>query len=331
MALYPDTRQPPANDIAFAWSSRPTGLLPLIRAIKKLADALRRDRPSVVFTAMPLTNLIFPIVAALSGGKTRVVVVHHSPLTSNGPIYRVLDSIISSTHLVNNVVCVSLSVYGTQPDLKAYRQKSLVIKNALSPEIEARIAHMAKSKAGDRASTARVVVAAGRLSPEKNYDLLIRAAALTPDLLFKIAGSGPDEQRLKDLAKSLNIADRIDFIGFQPRLEVLEMLAAGDIFVQPSLYEGHSLALIEAAKLGLPLIVSNVPSQVEGITSDDGVHCGHAVDVDDVPGLADAMLALANDPEHHQRLSELSRELGRQSNYEAMLEKYQNIVRLGAA
>jgi glycosyltransferase involved in cell wall biosynthesis len=58
--------------------------------------------------------------------------------------------------------------------------------------------------------------------------------------------------------------DRITFAGQLPREEVLARVAQCDVFAQMSLVEGHSLALIEAGRIGLPLVVSDVASQREG-------------------------------------------------------------------
>lgn len=330
-ALYPDARAHSPSDIDFAWPSRPTGFLQLFKGLKRLRDILQNEKPSMVFTAMPLANFIFPIIAATCGFRIKIIVTHHTPLNYNSNLSRTIDLLMGLTPMVKSIICVSLAVYKTQPDIMLYRRKSQIIKNALGPDIEQKIENLKKLTSRSKISSGKLVVASGRLSAQKNFELLIKAAALTPDLRFKITGSGPDEQRLKTLANSLGVSQRIDFVGFQPRNEALAILSTGDMFVQPSLYEGHSLALIEAAKLGLPLIVSDVASQVEGITADDGVSCGIAVNVDDVAGLAKAMLLLADDPTQHQRLSKLSLKLGRQSSYEKMLDKYQAIVHLGVA
>ncbi len=176
----------------------------------------------------------------------------------------------------------------------------------------------------------RNIVATGRLAAQKNYATLLRATALMPGVHVSIIGTGPDEGLLKDLARDLGIADRVSFLGHRPREETLTLLSAGDVFVQPSLFEGHSLALIEAAKLKLPLVVSNVPTQIEGITGADGRRCGIAVDPADPAALAREVLRLLDEPDHYAHWVEQSNYLGTGLTYDSMIGAYERLAEAAA-
>jgi glycosyltransferase involved in cell wall biosynthesis len=97
-------------------------------------------------------------------------------------------------------------------------------------------------------------------------EALIEAAAVE-GARFEVViyGRGPHEAALRARAEALGVmADRITFAGQLPREEVLARVAQCDVFAQMSLVEGHSLALIEAGRIGLPLVVSDVASQRGG-------------------------------------------------------------------
>jgi len=147
-----------------------------------------------------------------------------------------------------------------------------------------------------------------------------------PDVVVRIVGDGSEAPALRALAVELGVADRVQFLGFHPRAEALEVLARGDVFVQPSLFEGHSLALIEAAKLGLPLVVSDARVQVEGVSGPDGPLCGVVVGVHDDRSLAREILRLLDDPAHYAAAAARATALGAAATYGAMITSYERLM-----
>jgi glycosyltransferase involved in cell wall biosynthesis len=141
-----------------------------------------------------------------------------------------------------------------------------------------------------------------------------------------IVGTGPEEDMLKTLAAELGVTDRINFVGHRTRKEALEILSSADVFVQPSWFEGHSLGLIEAAKLQLPLVVSSVPVQIEGITAEDGTQCGIAVDPSDDKALAREILRLLDDTSYFSTWTDRARHLANAITYENMILAYEELV-----
>lgn len=142
------------------------------------------------------------------------------------------------------------------------------------------------------------------------------------DVEVDILGCGADEDKLRGLIGDLGLTDRMHLLGNKDREDALTLLSMGDVFVQVSLFEGHSIALIEAAKLGLPLIVSNVPSQVEAITAKDGTRCGIAVDLDDYAGLAKAVHSILDDRSQRVFWSERALRLARELTFDQMMKQY---------
>ena len=107
----------------------------------------------------------------------------------------------------------------------------------------------------DRAAGPPTALFAGRLLPWKGAMLAIEALAHLPEWRLLIAGSGPDETRLRRAARRLAIADRVEFLGRLSHDAALELMRSGaDVFLFPSLHEEGGWALVEAMANGLPVV-----------------------------------------------------------------------------
>lgn len=328
-ALYPGDA--PAQEIALpiTWTyvvpekpASPGAALRMGRALTSLFDEFEAD---MVFTALPAANVLAPVAATLARRRVRVAVSHHTPSDTYNRALNLIDGLTGSLPSVSHVVGVSEAVqrtHGGKP--AAYRAKLKTIKNALPPDVETRIGYLSEMRRGR--PIGRQVIAIGRLAEQKNYPVLIRAAVHMPDVTIRIVGDGADGPVLKALAAELGVAERVQFLGFHSRGETLQILADGDVFVQPSLFEGHSLALIEAAKLGLPLVVSDAQVQVEGVTAPDGALCGVVVGLHDDRSLAAEILRLLNDPTHYAAAAARAASLGAAATYDAMIASYEKLM-----
>ena len=305
---------------------RPTSPLAQIRMLRRLAQFLRREKPVAVLTAMPAANVLGPLIGRISAPQVPFVLSHHSPVETHNRWLNMADSIVGTLRNVSAVVSVSETVSRSLDGKPTgYRRKRRTIHNALPPRIERHLETLATQRDG-WSPEGRRLVATGRLAEQKNYPALLRAARRLPDVTVSIVGSGPDEGKLKRLAAELGVAERVSFLGQKTREEALAVLGQGDIFVQPSLFEGHSLGLIEAAKLALPLVVSNVPVQIEGITGPDGRVCGIAVDPQDDEALAQAVRKLLDDRTSFELWSARASELGSAATFERMMTQYEALI-----
>ncbi len=330
LALYPhekSLRQPPAHiPWRYAVNKRPRNPLGGPKILWNLVRMLRVDRPDFILSALPAANSVLALAAMLSGTGTKVIFSHHTPTETYHPALDWLDKLLGMSRTVTGIVCVSRTVAGSLTGrARVYGKKVRVIPNALPPKVEE---HIRTNMASRRlvAARGRVVVATGRLAPQKNYPVLLRAACHMPDVTIRLVGGGPDEEALRTLAKELGVTEKVEFVGFRPRLDALSVLAEADVFVQPSLFEGHSLAIVEAAKAGLPIVVSDVPVQVEGITANDGTLCGILVPPHDDLALAKAITTLLDEPEEYRDYAERSRHLGEGLTFSAMLSSYESLL-----
>jgi glycosyltransferase involved in cell wall biosynthesis len=140
-----------------------------------------------------------------------------------------------------------------------------------------------------------LIVAVGRLIPAKGHKYLLHAVpavlAELPKAKFVIAGGGWLDESLKETARKLGVSDAVTFLG--SRDDVPELLAAADMFVMPSLYEGAGVALVEACAVGVACIATRVGGLPEVI--EDG-RTGLLVEPQSPDALASAMVRLGKDP-----------------------------------
>jgi len=107
-------------------------------------------------------------------------------------------------------------------------------------------------------SDQRVVISVGRLAPEKNFTTLIEAMAIViqkhPHVRLALIGDGPDKSSLEKLARKLNIANSVDFIGRIPFEDIPSYLKAADFFAFASVTETQGLVTMEAMAADLPVV-----------------------------------------------------------------------------
>jgi glycosyltransferase involved in cell wall biosynthesis len=167
--------------------------------------------------------------------------------------------------------------------------------------------------------TRPLVLTPARLDAQKGHDVLFEAIARVPDAVFVLAGEGPERERLEALAARLGIAGRVRFLG--RRDDVPQLLAACDVFALPSLYEGSSLAVLEAMAAGAPIVSSAIGGTDELI--DDG-RSGLLVAPGDPEALAQALRRVLGDPELRESLAAAARE-----RVQAGLTREQMAARVG--
>lgn len=131
------------------------------------------------------------------------------------------------------------------------------------------------------------VIAVARLSPEKGVDVLLRAADGLP-VEVVVAGSGPEEARLRRLA-----GPNVTFLGHVERDALPQVYADADIAVVPSRSDTWGMALNEAALAGLPLVSSTVVGGARELI-EEGVN-GFRVAPDDPAALREALRRLVED------------------------------------
>lgn len=108
-----------------------------------------------------------------------------------------------------------------------------------------------------------LLLSVGNLVPLKGHDITIRTLTILKEARLVIAGTGPEEARLRDLARTLDVADRVRFLGVVPQTELPRWYRAADALVLASSREGMANVLLEALACGTPVVASDIPGMGE--------------------------------------------------------------------
>jgi glycosyltransferase involved in cell wall biosynthesis len=159
----------------------------------------------------------------------------------------------------------------------------------------------------------KVLVTTSRLVHKNAVDTVLKALPALPDVRFDILGSGPEEEKLKKLAKHLDVSDRVKFLGYVPHEDMPKYLHASDIFIRPSRSEGQGASFIEAMAAGLPVIATQeggiADFLFDKVRNPDKPTTGWAVDVDSPDQIVQAVKAILSDPEATKRVIENAKKM----------------------
>lgn len=152
------------------------------------------------------------------------------------------------------------------------------------------------------------IASVGRLMPQKNQSMLLRAfaniSADFPQYCLTIYGEGPERESLEKLAGELGIKERVNLSGSVK--DVHDRIAGSELFVLSSNYEGMPNALIEAMCMGLPCISTNVSGAADLIVSGEN---GEIIEVGDTDALTHQMRHLLNNQGQRDRFARNAVEL----------------------
>ena len=162
-------------------------------------------------------------------------------------------------------------------------------------------------KATGHAWTFPRLLSVGRVVHQKGLDIAMRALGGLKDLSWEwhIAGDGPQMPGLQSLAKELGINDRVHFLGWQSREQLMRSYGQANLFLFPSRHEGMPNALLEAMASGLPVVASCISGNEELVL--DG-ETGYLVPSEDVQALQAALKKVLRDPALREKMGRASRQ-----------------------
>jgi len=133
------------------------------------------------------------------------------------------------------------------------------------------------------------LLAVGHLVPVKAQDLVIGALPLLPGVRLVLAGDGPDRAKLEALARTLNVSERVTFLGAVPQAQLRSHYGSADALVLSSSREGWANVLLEAMACGTPVVASRVYGTPEVVAAPEA---GVLMRERTPQGVADAVNAL---------------------------------------
>jgi glycosyltransferase involved in cell wall biosynthesis len=277
-------------------------------AVRDLARLLRRERIDVMHSHLYHANLYGRLAARLAGVPAIATV--HNTYTRVKLHRRLLNRLLTGKR--SHVVAVSEDV---RRDLVKYdgipQDRIAVIHNGI--DVSRVQSSLSREQARAQLGIAGDAIAVGcvaRLEEQKGHRFLLEALALlneaprgAPRFTLLLAGDGRLRAELERRAAALGVAAQTRFLG--TRSDVADVLRALDVYAMPSLWEGLSIAMLEAMAAGLPIVISDVSGVAQVIGNDE---YGLRVPAGDPAALAQAIRALADHPEKRAALGAAARE-----------------------
>lgn len=211
-----------------------------------LKEVCIQEEPDIIVSFLPMPNAL----AVLCGKRLNIPVV----ISERADPFQKMSKLDRIIHTVYNHA--DGAVFQTN-GAKEFYSKKLQMKSVVIPNpvvnTHSEILH-------DYYNSKKEIVSVGRFEIiQKRQDILLRAGNIVfekyPDYRIVFWGDGPDEIRVKELAKELDIDSKVIFGGVTDR--VLEKVNQSEIFVLSSDYEGIPNVLIEAMSIGMPCVATD--------------------------------------------------------------------------
>ena len=265
---------------------------------------LRRERVDVLHSHKFGSNLWGTIIGRLA--RVPVIVAHEHTWSYQGqPLRKLADRIVIARGS-SAFVAVSREDRRRMIEVEHIRpEDTIFIPNGI-PAPPAASGGDVRAELGIPPG-APVIGTVSVLRPQKALDVLLRAAKTLvgefPALRVLIAGEGDRRLALEDLTAELGLEETVMFLGV--RTDVPDVLAALDVAVSTSDFEGSPLSVMEYMEAARPIVATRVGGVPDLI--DDGVH-GRLVEPQDPAAFAEAVAELLRDPERARLMGERARE-----------------------
>lgn len=270
-----------------------------LAVVARLRQAIKRAAPEVVVSLLFLANQLTVLAVSILKRRPAIVVSVRSS-------YR--DTLTPWQRLVARIAHqgADLTLFNS---MTAMREEQLrfprVSPAAYLPNSVVSASTAAVNWPEVGINSGPVVLSVGQLEPVKGHRMLIEAFAAahpsTAGARLVLIGDGPERATLCALTEARGLLNSVTFLGH--RKDPLPFVAAADVFVQPSLSEGMSNALLEAMSLGRCIVATRVGAAPDLL--EDGVQALLAPP--SVPGLSGALQRALGDPELRARLGEAAR------------------------
>lgn len=299
-----------------------------LRCLPRLVRYLQDERPDAVFTTLPYNNIALLWAAALAGTPTRTVVREANMPSIDIPrgaraFDRLLPDLMRAWYpAAHGIAAVS---EGVARDLARFTgmdaQRITAIPNPLDLQ---RIQARAGEPLDDdwfSPGAPPVIVAAGRLAPQKDYPMLLRAVARLAagrQVRLLILGEGSERPALEHLAESLGINEQVRMPGAVDN--PFKFVGRAAVFALSSAWEGWPNVLAEALACGCPVVSTACPSGPDELLA--GGTWGRLVPVGDDAAMARALSETLDDPRDPGRLQERARAF----SLDAAVDRYLDLL-----
>jgi len=240
-------------------------------AIFKIAKVIREIKPDIVFSTLGYLNLLIAIIRPFYSKNIKFISRESNTVSVENKqekyprlfdwlyknVYNNFDLIITQSKYMRDDLVEN---FGIQ------KSRTVVIYNPV--DIDNVLEKSQESKDGIYNNDKINLVAAGRLAPQKGFDVLVECMSLLGDEFhLTILGEGDDEDALKQQIKTLNLQDKITLAGFTHNPYVY--FKGADYFVLSSRYEGLPNVVLESNVCGTPCVAFDTPGGTAEVIEDE--------------------------------------------------------------
>jgi glycosyltransferase involved in cell wall biosynthesis len=270
------------------------------------------------------SSILVGAVGRLSGCRLRIVHQTCTP-TDTAPLIRWLDRLIGALGLYSANIANSAATWAAFAAYPAsYRRAMIMIEHGLDAPAPRRHREEARRRFNLPPSR-RLLLNVGRLMAQKNQELLIRVLANLPDVDLVLAGGGLKAEAYQALAVALGVRDRLHILGALPPGDIADLYLAADLFVFPSTWETFGIAAVEAAMVGTPMVVADLPALREVLSADEDTPVVF-VPPYDIDGWTSAIRAALAAPPPAQVAAIFARTIRRKYSRQRMIGSYLSLL-----
>lgn len=288
-----------------------------------LSRLIREFKPDLLHLHMPNTSAFWALLSPAARRLPWLVHWHADvPLDVRRPAVRAMYALYrpfeqALLRRAKSIIATSAPYLDSSAALRPWVGKTQVVPLGLgeSSNIDSGVSQKVEIAAKDTSlknslwpSDGLRVLAVGRLSYYKGFDVLMHALAQTPEASLLLIGSGECDASLRALARELRIEDRVRFAGHVDDAQLTLAYAQADVFCLPSIErtEAFGVVLLEAMRARLPVIATSIPGSGVSYVVADGVS-GELVVPGDAQALARTIRSFAADPARRARYGEAGR------------------------
>jgi phosphatidylinositol alpha-1,6-mannosyltransferase len=334
-----DAHDKDAHHEIVRYSCWPTRELGLARALWPRLD----DVCAIV--CMQWTSAIVPAIVLASrstalGNRPLAIVGHGKELipAAKSVLPRRLNALVRSRVLqaATHVLVNSAHTCGLAVKAGAVRQRVVVLHPGVDVE-RFRPRQSAEDMARYRDGVeSPCLLTVSRLVPRKGVDTVIEALPTLrtrfPNILYLVAGDGPDRPRLETKARRLGVARCVRFLGRVAEEDLPSLYTVADLFVlvsrvddERSDVEGFGMVLLEAQACATPVVTTSSGGMPDAIATGES---GELVPASDPGALADTLTKLLRDPERLARMGRRAREKAESHTWSAVAGRLLSILHL---
>lgn len=284
----------------------------VFKLVRGLLRTIRHFRPDVLVCSLSHATVIGRIIGTLA----KIPVILNWEHSQNfGNYFRIMLN-RSTSVFSNHIIADSFFVYKAAKRLLKKPDKVSVLSiGGVDLKLYSPTEHIPQKNIH--------IGSVGSLRDVKNFGFLVELAKYLPDVcIVEIVGNGPQFHNLRRIIYDNQLQDRVYLKGQIDNIP--GFLSTLDIYVQPSLWEGLCIAVVEAAASGLPILASNVGGIPE--TVKDGYN-GFLVDPGDLEGFKEKLLNLVTDSDLRKAMGANSRTLAEEKySLGKMVDAFDNLI-----